>query len=119
MLLGTPFPIQSSGKWQHIRRTTFVLVEWEAYLYVSRVIVKNHRCLKAADVTLNPDLNVFVGSNECGKSTLLEAIYLALSGQLNRRPIKAELQPLLFNAEAVAGYIAAPGTKTAVVPPRF
>ena len=86
-------------------------------MYVSRVIVKNYRCLKAANVTLNRDLNIIVGNNECGKSTLLEAIYLALSGQLNGRPIQTELHPFLFNTEAVAEYIAALSTKTAVVPP--
>ena len=44
----------------------------------------------------NPDLNIIVGNNECGKSTLLEAIHLALSGQLNGRPIQTELHPHLL-----------------------
>ena len=70
-------------------------------MYISRVIVSNYRCLKTADVTLNPDLNIIVGNNECGKSTLLEAIHLALSGQLNGRPIQIELHPHLFNAETL------------------
>jgi putative ATP-dependent endonuclease of OLD family len=66
-------------------------------LYISRVIICNYRCLKTADVTLNPDLNTIVGDNESGKSTLLEAIHLALTGQLNGRPIQTELHPHLFN----------------------
>ena len=71
-------------------------------MYISRVIVRNYRCLKAADVTLNPDLNIIVGNNECGKSTLLEAIHLALSGQLNGRPIQMELHPhCLHPAKAI------------------
>jgi putative ATP-dependent endonuclease of OLD family len=86
-------------------------------LFISRVIVRNYRCLKAADVTLNPDLNIIVGNNECGKSTLLEAIHLALSGQLNGRPIQIELHPHLFNTETVAEYIAALIAKTPVAPP--
>ena len=72
---------------------------------ISRVFVKNYRCLRTADVTLHPTLNVIVGNNECGKSTLLEAIHLALSGQLNGRPIHAELHPFLFNTRAVADYL--------------
>ena len=74
---------------------------------ISRVIVKNYRCLRTADVTLNPTLNVIVGNNECGKSTLLEAIHLGLSGQLNGRPIETELHPFLFNTGVVADYLAA------------
>jgi putative ATP-dependent endonuclease of OLD family len=86
-------------------------------LYISRVIVKNYRCLDSADVPLNPDLNIIVGNNECGKSTLLEAIHLALSGQLNGRPIQTELHPHLFNARIVAGYIQALKEKKPVSPP--
>jgi putative ATP-dependent endonuclease of OLD family len=86
-------------------------------LYISRVIINNYRCLGAADVTLNPNLNIIVGDNESGKSTLLEAIYLALTGQLNGRPIQTELHPHLFNAETVANYIADLIKKTSAAPP--
>jgi putative ATP-dependent endonuclease of the OLD family len=79
--------------------------------------VKNYRCLDSADVPLNPDLNIIVGNNECGKSTLLEAIHLALSGQLNGRPIQTELHPHLFNARIVAGYIQALKEKKPASPP--
>lgn len=68
-------------------------------------------------MTLNPDLNIIVGNNECGKSTLLEAIHLALSGQLNGRPIQTELHPHLFNADTVTGYVEALIAQTAVPPP--
>ncbi|PVE22714.1 ATP-dependent endonuclease [Microvirga sp. KLBC 81] len=86
-------------------------------MYISRVIVNNYRCLKTADIELNPGLNIVVGNNECGKSTLLEAIDLALTGQLNGRPIQTELHPHLFNSEAVATYINALIAKTPVAPP--
>ncbi len=86
-------------------------------MYISRVIVRNYRCLKAADVVLNPDLNIIVGNNECGKSTLLEVIHLALSGQINGRPVQTELHPHLFNAETVTDYIAALVAKTPAAPP--
>jgi len=86
-------------------------------LHISRVIISNYRCLKAADVTLNPDLNIVVGNNESGKSTLLEAIHLALTGQISGRPVQTELHPYLFNAQAVAEYIDALVNKEAVPPP--
>jgi len=79
--------------------------------------VKNYRCLETADVTLNSGLNIIVGNNEAGKSTLLESIHLALTGQLNGRPIQAELHPYLFNARAVSNYIASLLAKKPVEPP--
>lgn len=74
-------------------------------MYIQKVIVKNYRCLKEATVALNPELNVIVGNNECGKSTLLEAINLALTGQLNGRSLQTELHPYLFNSTVVFRYI--------------
>jgi putative ATP-dependent endonuclease of OLD family len=86
-------------------------------MHISRVVVRNYRCLRAADIELNPNLNIIVGNNECGKSTLLEAIHLALSGQLNGRPIQTELHPHLFSARVVADYIQALIAKSPVAPP--
>ena len=76
-------------------------------MFIQQVIVKNYRCLKQANVALNPKMNVIVGNNECGKSTLLEAVHLALTGQLNGRPLQIELHPYLFNLELVHEYIEA------------
>lgn len=86
-------------------------------MYISRVIVSNYRCLRTADVALNPKLSIIVGNNECGKSTLLEAINLALTGQLNGRPIQTELHPHLFNSDVVSEYIKALREKQSVEPP--
>lgn len=68
---------------------------------IERVIVRNYKALREADITLQPTLNIIVGDNESGKSTLLEAINLALRCQLNRRPAMQELHPFLLNAESV------------------
>lgn len=73
-------------------------------MFIQRVIVKHYRCLKTANVTLNEKLNVVVGNNECGKSTLLEAVHLALTGQINGRPLLIELHPYLFNLDLVQTY---------------
>ncbi|WP_274423904.1 ATP-dependent nuclease [Chelativorans sp. YIM 93263] len=73
-------------------------------MFIERVVIENYRCLKKADVTFNEKMNVIVGNNECGKSTLLEAIHLALTGQLNGRPLAIELHPYLFNVDLVLEY---------------
>lgn len=86
-------------------------------MFIQRAIIKNYRCLKAADVTFNEKLNVIVGNNECGKSTLLEAINLALTGQLNGRHLLVELHPYLFNLDLVQNYIEALKNGTPSDPP--
>jgi putative ATP-dependent endonuclease of the OLD family len=72
---------------------------------IERVIVKNYRKLASADIRFRPDFNIIVGDNESGKSTLLEAINLALKNQINRRPAAYELHPYLFNARCIAQYV--------------
>lgn len=74
-------------------------------MMIERVIVKNYRALREADVTLNSTLNIIVGDNESGKSTLLEAINLALKCQINRRPAMQELHPFLLNADSVHEFV--------------
>jgi len=74
-------------------------------VFIQRVVIKNYRCLTTSNVAFNEKLNVIVGNNECGKSTLLEAIHLALTGQLNGRPLLIELHPYLFNLELVRAYV--------------
>ena len=86
---------------------------------IKRVIVKNYRALRNADVSLSDSLNIIVGDNETGKSTLLEAINLALRGQLNRRPAAYELHPYLFNAQTVAEFVKSHNAGNPVPPPQI
>jgi energy-coupling factor transporter ATP-binding protein EcfA2 len=86
---------------------------------IERVIIKNYRALRSTDVSLNSELNIIVGDNESGKSTLLEAINLALKCQLNRRPAAYELHPFLFNVDAVAEFIASHQAGDPQAPPQI
>lgn len=88
-------------------------------MHITKVIVENYRTLKKTTVPLNEHLNIIVGDNECGKSTLLEAINLALTGQLNGWPLVSEMHPYLFNSETVASYIASLGTAKPLLPPEI
>ena len=56
-------------------------------------------------MTFNDDLNIIVGDNETGKSTLLEAINLGMTSQLSGRNIQYELSPYLFSMGAVRKYV--------------
>lgn len=86
---------------------------------IERIIIRNYRALRSADVTLGSGTNIIVGNNEAGKSTLLEAINLALKCQLGRRPAAYELHPFLFNTLTVAEFIASHRAKKPKPPPEI
>ena len=73
-------------------------------MYIKKLIVKNFKALKGAEVDFNENLNIIVGDNETGKSTLLEAVNLVLSGQINNRNILYDVNPYLFNNDTTQEY---------------
>jgi predicted ATP-dependent endonuclease of OLD family len=86
---------------------------------IERIIIKNYRTLKAVDLKLGSGTNIIVGDNETGKSTLLEAINLALKCQLARRPAAYELHPFLFNSNSAAEFIAGHKAGKLLPPPEI
>jgi len=88
-------------------------------MMIKKIIVENYKCLDKFELELNNDLNIIVGDNETGKSTLLEAVNLALTGQLNGRSIGYEISPYLFSKSAVDEYIANILKGINVAPPRI
>jgi putative ATP-dependent endonuclease of OLD family len=76
-------------------------------LFIKELSIENFKCFNGKfNLKLNQGLNILVGDNEAGKSTILEAIHLTLSGWLNGRYLKNELTQYLFNNEVVAEYLA-------------
>lgn len=51
-------------------------------------------------------MNIIVGDNECGKSTILEAIELVLNGTYRGKPISSEISTDLFNRSCLEKYLA-------------
>lgn len=87
---------------------------------IEKVKIQNFKCYAGTfELPLNKGINVIVGSNESGKSTILEAIHLALTGMLNGRPVRNDLSSYLFNAETEREYIASLSTKTPLPPPNI
>ena len=43
-------------------------------MYISKLVVKNYKLLKDVNLDFNESINIFVGENDSGKSTLLEAL---------------------------------------------
>ncbi|MCK9376770.1 MAG: AAA family ATPase [Syntrophobacterales bacterium] len=75
-------------------------------MIIRKVIVDNFRCFRHFELCFDDTLSILVGDNETGKSTLLEAINLGLTGQINGRSVFYELSPYLFNKSTVSEYIA-------------
>ncbi len=88
-------------------------------MFISQVNIENFKCFKEFSLELNASTNIIVGNNEAGKSTILEAIHLALSGMFNGRYLKNELSQYLFNKEVEEAYIASLITASPQAPPRI
>lgn len=74
-------------------------------MLVKKLVIKNFKKFKTEAFEFNDDLNIIVGDNESGKSTLLEAIELCLSLQYRRRPLAGCLSEELFNAERIDEFL--------------
>lgn len=73
---------------------------------IKKIRVRGYRIHRDLTIFPNAKLNLIVGANESGKSTLIEAIVLALTGRINGRSAAEELNPHWFNAGVVADFIA-------------
>ncbi len=71
---------------------------------INRIIIEKYRLIKHADFLVNPDMNIFVGDNDSGKSTLLEAIAILTSGKLNGYNFDRQLKANLFNSDVRNAY---------------
>ncbi|MDE0129993.1 MAG: AAA family ATPase [Gammaproteobacteria bacterium] len=72
---------------------------------IELVIIRNFKGLKETELTFGKGVNILVGDNETGKSTVLEAINLALTKQLNRRDVRYDLHPFLFHQSIVQDFV--------------
>ena len=85
---------------------------------ISKIKIQNFKSYKGIfTLYLNQGLNILVGDNESGKSTILEAIHVALTGYYHGHNIRNELSQYLFNNEAVLEYITSVRSGKAIAPP--
>ena len=73
---------------------------------IKKLVLQNYKSFKdRTEIKFNEGLNILVGDNEAGKSTILEALHLCLSGFLNIKPLKQDFHQYLFNNETVDEYL--------------
>lgn len=71
----------------------------------NKLIIKNFKKFKYIEIPLNKDINIIVGNNESGKSTILEAINLVTTAKLNGKSISTSLSGDIFNKDIVSKYL--------------
>lgn len=60
---------------------------------------------ESKEFEFNDDVNIIVGDNECGKSSLLEAIEICLNFTYRGKPLNSELTTDLFNEKCIKKYL--------------
>lgn len=87
---------------------------------IKKIKIKNFKCFEDNfELNLNKDFNILVGKNEAVKTTILEAIHLALTGYLNGRYLKNEISSYLFNNNIAQAYISSLNGDNPLPPPEI
>lgn len=89
-------------------------------MHISKINIENFKIFKGKfTLALDSRINIIVGDNEEGKSTIIEAIHLALSGLFSGRYLKNDLIQYIFNNESVSDYLSSLTTQQALAPPHI
>ena len=88
-------------------------------MHITRIYIERFKRFTTFDLELNPSFNVIVGDNETGKTSVLEAIGLVLTGQYDGRLIQTAIDPYLFHAATVADYFQKRQNGEQCLPPRI
>lgn len=81
---------------------------------ITKVHIKGYRKFGEFKFEPRKGMNILVGANEAGKSTLLEAMTLALTGRVNGVRASDFLNPYLFNHHAIKNFFASKNTNLQV-----
>ena len=73
---------------------------------IEKTVIENFKCINGRFcLDFKDGINILVGNNETGKSTVLEAIHLALSGIFRGKTVRGNLTQYLFNYDVVEQYL--------------
>ncbi|WP_440714241.1 ATP-dependent nuclease [Gordonia sp. FQ] len=86
---------------------------------IEKIRISGYRKFKNVTIEPHEQFNLLVGDNEAGKSTILEALTLALTGRINGRHAAEELNPYWFNQDVVAAFFADRANGRPVAPPEI
>ena len=86
---------------------------------IQKIVVKNYKLLKNITINLNHEINLFVGDNDAGKSTILETLSILTMGKLNGFSFDRQLKVNLFNTDVRKQYLKDVKTGKKPNPPRI
>jgi putative ATP-dependent endonuclease of OLD family len=72
---------------------------------LKKIVIHNYRLFRDFQLDLEPGMNILVGDNDIGKSTLLEAVNLCLTGRVQGRQLVQDLSPYIFNLDVTRQYV--------------
>ena len=64
---------------------------------IDRLKIVNYKLFQNVTVEMNDSINIFVGENDSGKTTILEALSMALTGKVNGSSMANRLNLDWFN----------------------
>lgn len=70
---------------------------------IRRIVLKNFKRFKNLELEFDPELNLLVGGNEAGKSSVLQALDIVLS--VSRSKVESLGLETLFNAECISEFL--------------
>jgi len=74
-------------------------------MIIEKIKVINYKIFKEKTIELNSNINIFVGENDAGKSTILEIINLITNGKINGYNIDRQITSNIFNFDVRKEYI--------------
>jgi len=96
--------IQQSSRLDHRAEEESFLGEGGKVATIKRLVLRNFKRFKALELEFGPELNILVGGNEAGKTSVLQALDIVLSA--SRSKVEALGLETLFNAESIAEFMA-------------
>lgn len=88
-------------------------------MLIKRLLIKNYKLIQNITIELNENMNIFVGENDSGKSTILEALSIITSGKLNGYAFDRQIKANYFNDEVRKRYVASLEGTTPEEPPKI
>jgi putative ATP-dependent endonuclease of the OLD family len=82
-------------------------VESETIGMITRLVVHNFLQFEKLDMEFDGELNILVGDNDTGKSTVVSALEMVLTGRISGRPLESELSPHWFTQSVCERFFAA------------
>lgn len=75
-------------------------------MFIEELYIENYKVFKGGfTLPLQQGVNIVVGDNDAGKSTILEAINLVLTGMIGNKYLSNNLNQYLFNNEVVGQFL--------------